>query len=287
MADWYRNDEERRSRGYGEPETGRYDGSSWSRERGYGDEEPARYGRSGRDRGYGDGYEQERYGRSWNRDRGMVERGADEVRSWFGDEEAEQRRRLDHPDRETYGMRGGSDYQSDSEYGRYGTGRAQQGQGQRSNWRDPDNDNRGYGDARSSGGQSADRSSGRFSPVTWTYTEIWAVPGAYSGQGPRGYQRSDDRIKEDVCERLAQHGRIDASNIEVTVDQGEVTLRGTIPDRQMKRKAEDIVENVSGVKDVKNELRQRQQHQNMQGQQLGQQQGQERTGQKERSRATT
>jgi hypothetical protein len=82
-----------------------------------------------------------------------------------------------------------------------------------------------------------------------------AEEGPFRGRGPRGYQRSDERIQEDVCECLTQHGRVDASNIEVTVQGGEVTLTGTVEDRQMKRLAEDLAENVSGVKQVHNQVR--------------------------------
>ena len=75
------------------------------------------------------------------------------------------------------------------------------------------------------------------------------------GAGPKGYQRSDDRIREDVSDELEQHGSLDAHEIEVSVAQGVVTLRGTVPDRSMKRMAEDCVESCQGVKDVRNELR--------------------------------
>ena len=81
------------------------------------------------------------------------------------------------------------------------------------------------------------------------------APGQYSGIGPKNYKRSDDRILEDVNEQLMRHHLIDASDIEVSVQDGEVTLRGSVDFRQTKRLAEDIVENVSGVKDVRNELR--------------------------------
>jgi len=79
--------------------------------------------------------------------------------------------------------------------------------------------------------------------------------GPYSGRGPKGYQRSDDRIREDVNERLTDHPHIDASEIEVQVKNGEVTLSGTVDERQAKRLAEDIAESVSGVREVHNQIR--------------------------------
>jgi hypothetical protein len=60
---------------------------------------------------------------------------------------------------------------------------------------------------------------------------------------------------EDVNEALAEHSQIDASEIEVKVSNGEVTLSGTVTERQFKRMAEDIVERCSGVVDVRNEIR--------------------------------
>jgi osmotically-inducible protein OsmY len=79
--------------------------------------------------------------------------------------------------------------------------------------------------------------------------------GRYTGRGPKGYTRSDDRIKEDVSDRLEQHGEIDAWEIVVMVQNGEVTLEGTVPDRRTKRLAEDVAEESPGVKQVNNRLR--------------------------------
>lgn len=79
--------------------------------------------------------------------------------------------------------------------------------------------------------------------------------GRYSGVGPRGYRRSDDRIEEDVNDRLTWHGEIDATDIQVDVNDGNVTLKGTVNSRYEKRMAENIVENISGVWDVQNNLR--------------------------------
>jgi len=79
--------------------------------------------------------------------------------------------------------------------------------------------------------------------------------GQYRGIGPKGYSRSDERIKEDVNDRLSDDVFVDASEIEVTVNQGEVTLMGTVNERSQKRRAEDIAEQVSGVKNVENRIR--------------------------------
>jgi hypothetical protein len=115
-------------------------------------------------------------------DRGFFERAGDEVRSWFGDEDAERRR--DH--------------------------------------------------------------------------DAWE--GArHRGRGPRNYTRSDDRIREDVNDRLTDDPHVDASEIEVSVSNREVTLSGTVNSRFEKRHAEDLAESVSGVTHVQNNLRVQQQ----------------------------
>lgn len=79
--------------------------------------------------------------------------------------------------------------------------------------------------------------------------------GRHAGRGPRGYQRSDERIREDVAEILWEHGEIDASDIDVTVANGEVTLEGTVDSRWTKRMAEDAAYKARGVNDVHNRLR--------------------------------
>jgi osmotically-inducible protein OsmY len=80
-------------------------------------------------------------------------------------------------------------------------------------------------------------------------------PGLHRGRGPKGYKRSDERIHEDVCERLTEDPMIDASNVEVEVKNGEVTLSGTVSSRGLKRRAEDLTELASGVTHVQNNLR--------------------------------
>jgi len=83
----------------------------------------------------------------------------------------------------------------------------------------------------------------------------WQSGGEHRGKGPRGYQRSNERIKEDVCERLSEDGHIDASDVEVSVENNEVILKGTVNSKEEKRRAEDVAETVSGVKNVQNQLR--------------------------------
>ena len=79
--------------------------------------------------------------------------------------------------------------------------------------------------------------------------------GGHYGRGPKGYTRSDERVREDVSDRLTEDWELDASNIEVTVSNCEVTLSGTVDSRHAKRRAEDCAESVSGVRNVQNNLR--------------------------------
>ncbi len=76
----------------------------------------------------------------------------------------------------------------------------------------------------------------------------------HAGRGPKGWKRSDDRIKDEVSEALERHPEIDASEIEVSVKEGLVTLSGSVDHRRSKRMAEDIIDHIPGVKDVRNEL---------------------------------
>jgi osmotically-inducible protein OsmY len=76
----------------------------------------------------------------------------------------------------------------------------------------------------------------------------------YRGRGPKNYRRSDERIEEDVNDRLSE-GYLDASDIEVSVASTEVTLTGNVNSRTDKRRAEVLAESVTGVTHVENRLR--------------------------------
>ena len=155
--------------------SGRYRGSS-------GREYDREYEGTNRPPYYGRDFEQTRdrtyRGEGLTADRDWFDRATDEVQSWFGDEDAERRRRMD---------------------------------------------------------KMHDRN--------------------FRGRGPKAYRRSDERIREDINDRLTDHAYLDASDIEVNVKEGEVTLLGKVFDRTDKRLAEDVAESVSGVKHVQNNLR--------------------------------
>ncbi|WP_338242132.1 BON domain-containing protein [Aurantiacibacter hainanensis] len=144
-----------------------------------GDRHEGRYGGRNRDR---DEYR--------DRDRDFFDRAGDEIASWFGDDEAERRREMDHR----------------REHGR-----------------------------------------GRY--------EAYERGEDHRGRGPSNYKRSDERMLEDACEHLTRDRGVDASDMEVTVKNGELTLDGKVNTRWEKRRAEDCVHKVSGIGHVQNNLR--------------------------------
>jgi len=130
----------------------------------------------------------------------------------------------------------------------------------RSNQRDPDES---YG---SVGGTPYE--GGVFTSATYGGgAEFYSVTGMYENpllqkhhrtdkaKGPKSYSPADNRIHDEVCERLITHPLIDAGLIEVQVLDGEVTLTGEVLDRRMKHMVEDVVDEVSGVKEINNDLR--------------------------------
>jgi osmotically-inducible protein OsmY len=216
------------------------------------------------------GYEYDR-DRDRDRDRehrGPLERAGDQVRSWFGDDEAARRRRADEMRQDRDRDRDRSWHERDrnaaerawdrtTETARDVTDRDHDGRRGLSEWNDNDQ-SRNFGD------KSRYAADDRYSPVRSgsPYAESvnrpherdWNSPD-YTGRGPRGYQRSDARMFEDICDRLTVDPRIDASDVEVDVKQGEVTLRGSVRSREEKRAAEDIVEHIMGVREVNNHLK--------------------------------
>jgi len=224
---------------------------------------------------------QDEFSRRGNRDEefrfGEENRGRGEFRQTQGRGYEENRPGLNAPGRTRSGQRGFSEserygqHRGYSEEGNYdpqrnqfrggSTGEGFQRYGE-SYGRGPEGFDRETGTYTGSGrgmsGQGFGMSSGYSEPVR--FGETFGTParstrGRFTGRGPKGYTRSDERIREDVSDRLEQHGEIDATEIEVRVSNGEVTLEGTVEDRWMKRMAEDLVEDCPGVKQVNNRIR--------------------------------
>jgi osmotically-inducible protein OsmY len=245
-----------------------YGGGSWSGERNYsgsdrdrnygeyGDE--SRYGqmssRYGRGRGYGNYDDQGRYDR--------MSSGYGSERDWssgnYGNENRSGQSSGGYSQRYNYptGFRSGQSY-GNSSYGQ--TGR-DYGYGNR--YGEGYGGSRGYSDERYDRGDERgwwDRTSDEIS--SWfgdqeaeRRRQMDRQRAELRGRGPKNYRRSDERIKEDVNDRLGD-GYLDATEIEVSVSNGEVTLIGTVQTRSDKRRAEDIAESVSGVSNVENRLR--------------------------------
>lgn len=144
------------------------------------------YGEEGRSGSYGSSQYSNRpaSGDRAGGDRDWWDRGRDEVSSWFGDDEAERRRRMDE-------QRAGA---------------------------------------------------------------------VHRGKGPKGYRRSEERIREDAYDRLTDDDYVDATDIQVQIEGDDVVLTGSVHSREEKRRAEDLVERVSGVRNVQNRLRVEQDH---------------------------
>lgn len=167
---------------------------------------------------------------------------------------------------------GGAGYGAFGGYeGGYGRGGESQGYGSSNMGRNQgwDQDRSAYdsgqrgGEGRSSfGGSSSGSSSGSFGGSSGQYgSGSFQTPfgggsrGQFSGKGPKNYSRSDERIAEDINERLYHDPDIDASEVDVQVQDGKVTLEGSVEQRSIKHRIEDLCEACSGVKDVDNRLR--------------------------------
>lgn len=77
----------------------------------------------------------------------------------------------------------------------------------------------------------------------------------FAGVGPRGYRRKDDYIRDEVVQYMTEDPDLDPSEIDIQVQDAEVTLEGTVGSRSEKRHAEDVAYAVYGVQDVHNRLR--------------------------------
>lgn len=111
----------------------------------------------------------------------------------------------------------------------------------------------GYGDdyARDAGWSGG----GRGDDYVREYPVTTSERPSFRGRGPKNWRPSDERIRDTVNELLTDHEGIDPTDVEVTVENGEVTLSGTVGTRWEKRLADDIAHSCRGVHDVHNRLR--------------------------------
>jgi osmotically-inducible protein OsmY len=88
--------------------------------------------------------------------------------------------------------------------------------------------------------------------------EKWKISEPHTGKGPRGYHHSDEGILEEICDRLMkrlnQRGQLDARQIQVRVENGQVTLEGRVQSRHARHIAEETAAAVPGVIDIHNHL---------------------------------
>lgn len=89
--------------------------------------------------------------------------------------------------------------------------------------------------------------------------ERWRQYGLVRGwlkdeRGPRSIKRSDDSIESEIYDKLRHNRDLDASEIEVEVNRGNVVLKGYIDTKYERNLAEEIVESIYGVRDIMNQL---------------------------------
>lgn len=243
-GNYSRDYDESSRRSYGQSSGRDYDLSS---ERGYG-QSAGRYGHYNESSG--------RYGRDYGDSSG---RETDRSPHGFGRGYSEANEYAE-PQRYNYptGFRSGSSYDErgrtyDYDRGSYG---ATEGRGWGSRYgREEERgwDERGQGNERGWWDRASDAVASWFGDEDAERRR--RLDQQHRGRGPKNYRRSDERIKEDVNDRLSDDYMLDASDVEVMVTNAEVLLLGTVTTRNDKRRAEDIADSVSGVSNVENRLR--------------------------------
>lgn len=75
---------------------------------------------------------------------------------------------------------------------------------------------------------------------------------SYRGKGPA--KPTDDQMKTAIEQILTDDPWLDASVMGVNVRNGIVQLQGAVASRQARRRAEELTDQVAGVRDVQNQL---------------------------------
>jgi osmotically-inducible protein OsmY len=271
--DWDRYDRDRKSDEYGAFDRTNYDREEWDRYRrqniaGYDPYTGHDYGRQDEFGNYSDFNESRRsrdlrthygdtsYGGGWDRQDNRY----GSYNAGYSGEERRRERRYDEGD---YGSRYGGLYGAGGNYGSYGGPTSSRNLYREGEYRPSseyrerrDQDRRDGRDDRSFWVRASDEVASWFGVEDHDRRDREdRSSGPHRGKGPRDYKRSDERIREDISDRLSDDPYIDASDIEIKVSNGEVVLEGHAEDKKAKRRAEDIAEAVAGVKNVENHLK--------------------------------
>jgi osmotically-inducible protein OsmY len=78
--------------------------------------------------------------------------------------------------------------------------------------------------------------------------------GSVKGRISEGANVSDERLREDICDRLMQMGPVDCTEIDVSVNNGVVQLEGTLPNEDFKQRVLDVVSTVAGTDQIESRL---------------------------------
>lgn len=84
---------------------------------------------------------------------------------------------------------------------------------------------------------------------------IWLLPGLGISHDSPIYQRSNEQISKDAYQRIEQHPLLETSCIDLNVEQGNVTIEGTVETLNLKEMLEQTLYYISGVSYVHNRLR--------------------------------
>lgn len=149
--------------------------------------------------------------------------------------------------RPQHAQRYGRDYMSSRGYDE------ELGYGQRrssgNDWRDRDDDDREYREEEHGPLYNLGHRIGQ------VMSEWFGSDSEEKRTGPRGYTRTDERIRDEICERLTFTTGLDVREVSVDVDKGKVTLSGTVQTRGQKYDIEDLADNTFGVTEVENNIR--------------------------------
>jgi osmotically-inducible protein OsmY len=74
------------------------------------------------------------------------------------------------------------------------------------------------------------------------------------GANSYSYNPTDEELSEELCELLFNEPNIDASHIDLEVQDGLVNIKGSAPNLKMKQLAEKVIQSFPGVNQVINSI---------------------------------